>query len=332
MIVFELSHTDNKSLLQMMASVMGLPYHGEDFIELRPPAGKGIIKIINLAPELQVLLADVEFNSYFLAKRQRSSQRYYVLHFEDIYIKGKAAFSVDGEVLEKKETRHAVARLTSNIFSNTEEISANTRAKVVKVFFSEAWLKKYLGLADEVDALQKYVSLKTASFDMEPLDAEYLQLMNELWNVKQGDPLQNIFLQNRVTLLIERFFTRLSAKMKKLEGGADIPEDEMQRLMEVEERLVKDLSEKPPSIEELAKMVTMSATKLKKGFKQMYGSGIYSYYQTMRLQKAKELLIGGKYSIRETAAATGFYNTANFATAFKKHYGILPSQLVKQAS
>lgn len=315
----------------MLASVMNVPYHGEDFIAVKPPAGEGIIKVIDLADELQVLLADVEFSKYLLAKRHRSEKRYYVLHFEDMYIHDTAAFTVDGEVLQKQQIRHAVVRLTSNVFSNTEEISAHTKVKVVKVFFSEAWLKKYLGLGDDVDGLQKYISLKTASFDIEPLDAEYLKLMDELWNVRQDDPLQNIFLQNRVTLLIERFFTRLIAKVKSWEGEEDMQEEEMQRLMEVESLLVKDLGEKPPSTEELAKMVTMSATRLKSGFKKMYGSGIYTYYQNMRLQRAKELLLSGQYSIKETARATGFLNAASFTTVFKKHFGMLPSQLIKQS-
>ena len=170
MIVLELKHTDNKSLLRMMAAVMGTPYNGEDFIILKPPAGDGIIKIIDIADELQVLLADFEFSRYLIAKRERSEKRYYVLHFDDVYVKDTAAFTVDGETLEKKQTRHSVARLTSNVFTNAEEISANNRIKVVKVFFSEAWLKKYLGLGDDVDGLQKYISLKTACFDMEPLD------------------------------------------------------------------------------------------------------------------------------------------------------------------
>lgn len=331
MIVIELKHTDNRSLLRLMAGVMRVPYHGEDFIELRPPAGEGIIKVIDLADELQVLLANVEFSSYLVAKREPSEKRYYALHFDDIYINNTAAFTVDGEKLEKKQTRHSVARLTSNVFSNAEEISAHNRIKVVKVFFSEAWLKKYLGLDDTVDGLQKYISLKTACFDMEPLDAEYLRLMDELWSAKKEDPLQNIFLQNRVTLLIERFFTRLVEKMKKWDGGHNIPQEDMELFMKVERLLVKDLSEKPPSIDELAKLVTMSATRLKKGFKEMYGSGIYTYYQTARLQKARELLLSGKYSLKETAAATGFNNMANFATAFKKQYNILPSQLVNRA-
>lgn len=331
MIVLELTHTDNQSMLRQMATLMGVPYNGQDFIALRPPAGTGIIKVIDLAPELQVLLADVEFHQYFIARRKRSHKRYFVLHFDDVYVNDKAAFTVDGEKMEIKQTRIAMARLTSNVFSNAEEVSAHARIKSVKVFFSEGWLKKYMGLDDTVDGLQKYISLKTACFDIEPLDAEYLKLMEELWNAQQDDPLQNIFLQNRVTLLIERFFTRLAEKMKKWDGGHNISPEDMERFMRVEQLLVKDLSEKPPTIDQLAKLVTMSATRLKKGFKEMYGTGIYTYYQKARLQKAKELLLSGEYSVRDTAAATGFYNTANFATAFKKEFNILPSQLVNRA-
>lgn len=330
MIAFELQHTDNKSLLRIMAGVMNTPYNGEDFIVLQPPAGKGFVKVIDLADELQVLLADVEFYQYLVAKRPASDKRFYILHFDDVHISDKAAFTVDGEKIEKKQARLSVARLTSNMFGNAEEISAHTAVKTVKVFFSETWLKRYLGLDDTVDGLQRYLSLKTACFDIEPLDAEYLLLMEELMNAQKDDPLQNIFLQNRVTLLIERFFTRLAKKMEKWEGGYTISAEDMERFMRVERLLVKDLSAKPPTIEQLARMVTMSATRLKTGFKHMYGTGIYTYYQKMRLQKARELLLSGRYSVKDTAMATGFNDTANFTTAFKKEFNIAPSQLAPQ--
>lgn len=64
-----------------------------------------------------------------------------------------------------------------------------------------------MGLSADKDVLQKYLLLKTESFDIEQLDAVYLQLMEEIWSILQNDPEQNIFLQNRVTLLIEHFFT-----------------------------------------------------------------------------------------------------------------------------
>lgn len=65
--------------------------------------------------------------------------------------------------------------------------------------------------------LQKYLSLKTESFDIEQLNETYLPLMEEIWSVPQNDPVQNTFLQNWVTLLIERFFTRLHDKSSLLE-------------------------------------------------------------------------------------------------------------------
>ena len=75
-------------------------------------------------------------------------------------------------------------------------------------------------------------------------------------------------------------------------------------------------------------MVSMSSTKLKKSFKEMYGNSIYSYYQKLRMQKARELLLSGKYSLKQTAEAVGYINTANFITAFKKQYHVLPAKLL----
>ncbi len=331
MIALNLQHKDDKTLLAAIAAGMKASYsETEDFIIPGLSVGKGILKVISLAPGLQVMLADLVLYQHFFARWEPADERFYTLHFEDLYINDTFIFGVNDEKLHKKGG-HSVARLTSNAFFNTEEISANTPGKMLKVIFSEAWLKKYLGLGDNVNVLHKYVSLKTASFDMEPLDAEYLRLVDELWAVKKDDPLQNIVLQNRVTLLIERFFIRLSEKLAGIEGSSLISKDEMQRLMEVERLLVKDLSESPPTINELSKLVNMSTTKLKKKFREMYGSGIYSYYQTVRLQKAKELLLSGRYNTRATAAAVGFYNPASFTTAFKKQFDMLPAAFIPRA-
>ncbi|MBC7508108.1 MAG: hypothetical protein H7320_05055 [Ferruginibacter sp.] len=82
--------------------------------------------------------------------------------------------------------------------------------------------------------LQKYLSLKTESFDIEQLNETYLPLMEEIWSVPQNDPVQNTFLQNWVTLLIERFFTRLHAKSSLLERRFNLTKEEVKRLIQVE--------------------------------------------------------------------------------------------------
>ena len=136
--------------------------------------------------------------------------------------------------------------------------------------------------------------------------------------VQKDDPLQNIYLQNRVTLLIERFFTRLYGKTNLLEGKFDLSSDVINRLIKVEQMLVEDFSKLPPTIEQFSKLVSMSSTMLKKSFKTMYGDSIYSYYQKQRLQKANELLISGSYNVKQTAGAVGYNNVSNFTSAYKK--------------
>ncbi|MGG9961004.1 helix-turn-helix transcriptional regulator [Ferruginibacter sp. SUN106] len=330
MIVLNINHINYRQLLQDLSTALQIPYQQQDFLTLSAPSGEGVIKTISLFDELQVLLVDACFNERMITIRERSDNRYFILHFDDVFIKDTATLKVDDEQLQKSNTRHSVARLTSNIFVNTEELPANLHIKSVKVLFNEKWLKKYMDMDANDDVLQRYLSLKTESFDIEQLDAEYLRLMDELWTVQKDDPLQNIFLQNRVTLLIERFFTRLYSKTNLLEGKFNLSSEVINGLIKVEHELVNDFSKLPPTIDEFSKLISMSSTKLKKSFKSMYGDSIYSYYQKQRLQKANELLLTGKYSVKQAAQAVGYTNVANFTLAFKKQFNKAPENSLEE--
>lgn len=330
MTVLNIHHTNYKQLLQDLATQAGIEYNpAADFLKLQPPAGKGIFKAVRLRNELEVLLVDATFYHRLTTVRQRSANRYFILHFDDVFISAPVTVKVDDESLQKTNARHSFARLTSNLFENTEELPANLHIKSIKVLINEEWLKKYMGLNEKDDVLKRYLSLKTESFDIEPLDAEYLRLMDELWKVEIDDPLQNIYLQNRVTLLIERFFTRLFEKSNLLQGKFDLSTDVINRIITVEKTLVEDFSRQPPTIEQFSKMVLMSSTMLKKSFKSMYGDSLYAYYQKQRLHKANQLLLTGQYSIKQIAEAVGYNNISNFTSAYKKQFNQPPSAVLQ---
>jgi AraC-like DNA-binding protein len=97
--------------------------------------------------------------------------------------------------------------------------------------------------------------------------------------------------------------------------------------MEVESILVKDFSKTPPTIVDLAAYTSMSVSKLKSAFKRVYGTGIYEYYQKSRMKKARTLLATEGYTIKEVGLKMGYTNLSNFSLAFKKEFGLLPSQL-----
>jgi len=73
----------------------------------------------------------------------------------------------------------------------------------------------------------------------------------------------------------------------------------------------------------------MSSTKLKSRFKQIYGMKLYEFYNRHRLEQAKEMLKTGNFSVKQVGVNIGFSNLSNFAKAFKKEFGFLPKEVLK---
>ena len=61
----------------------------------------------------------------------------------------------------------------------------------------------------------------------------------------------------------------------------------------------------------------------------MYGTAVFEYFQRMRMQKARILLLTHKYSVKQIGRQLGYANLSNFTIAFKKEFDQLPSQLKK---
>jgi AraC-like DNA-binding protein len=47
------------------------------------------------------------------------------------------------------------------------------------------------------------------------------------------------------------------------------------------------------------------------------------------MDKARTMLLTGQYSIKDVGYALGYTNLSNFTLAFKKAFGLLPSDLLK---
>ncbi len=119
----------------------------------------------------------------------------------------------------------------------------------------------------------------------------------------------------------------LAWQVRSLQGAvapADgIPSRERRQLLEARERLLNDLS-KPPTIEQLSRATGLNQCKLKQGFKTLFGSSIYALFQKERMSKALKLL--QNLSVTETASCLGYSNISHFSSAFRKEFGMLPSE------
>ena len=111
-------------------------------------------------------------------------------------------------------------------------------------------------------------------------------------------------------------------------GKNKLNSNDLNRLAEAQNILLDSLIT-PPTLKKLARMVGMNETKLKAGFKTVYGCTVYAYIQDQRMSRAVELLSETDYSITQIAFEVGFEHPTNFSYAFKKYFGYLPKSIRK---
>lgn len=79
------------------------------------------------------------------------------------------------------------------------------------------------------------------------------------------------------------------------------------------------------SVSEIASMSRMSEINLKKTFSKYAGIGVMEYFNALKINAAKRMLLSG-LSVKECALTLGFQNQNYFSAVFKRIVGICPSQ------
>jgi AraC-like DNA-binding protein len=83
----------------------------------------------------------------------------------------------------------------------------------------------------------------------------------------------------------------------------------------------------PPSLALLAAEVAMSLSKLKQVFPVVCGMTPYAYLRSIRMARAKFLILHRNMSVTQAALEVGYNNLSHFSKTFTNLYGIRPSQL-----
>lgn len=87
--------------------------------------------------------------------------------------------------------------------------------------------------------------------------------------------------------------------------------------------MIQDLSHHY-TLAELSRQFGIAQTSMKLCFKAVYGSSIYQYMKSYRMQTARVLLQDTSHSVTEIAAALGYDNPSKFSEAFKKNTAPAP--------
>lgn len=81
------------------------------------------------------------------------------------------------------------------------------------------------------------------------------------------------------------------------------------------------------NLQALAQRAAMSPSGLRAKFRAYYGASVFDYLRQCRLELARTYLEQG-YSVQQAAHGCGYRYATNFATAFRRHFGVSPAKYI----
>lgn len=137
--------------------------------------------------------------------------------------------------------------------------------------------------------------------------------------------LQAIYLEGRVLDLLAEAFSSLQIEAAAPAAERDAPLDSRayRRMAELRVFLGSDAAHEM-SLDDIARHVGMNANAMQRQFRRAYGTTIFDFLREQSLQRARLALEQDAISVKQAAALAGYTSAANFATAYKRRFGVTP--------
>jgi AraC-like DNA-binding protein len=283
-------------------------------LSLPPQVGEGTIHAYNMTAQLSCLIMNFRSETDLDLSRETGGRQGLSLAFNQVVtMDGKKVFRSDIFLSDTRE-------------SLSVRIPAGSTVRRLILFYSDEMIRQFL--PEELTAqLEAFAREGSASANKYFISLPYRETLKEIFDLDENDPLCRVTRLGHMIRLTEKFLHSFLYQERN-PIPRTVKKNDLDSMRHIEQILSSRL-EGFPSLESLAHEVFMSTSKLKTLFKQVYGYTLYDYYNKSRLQRAKEMLVTGQYSIKQTGCEIGFSNLSHFAKAFKKEYGVLPRDMVR---
>ena len=157
------------------------------------------------------------------------------------------------------------------------------------------------------------------------LTPRMVELVRQIFSPSPLIPeLRDLYLEGRaVELVAETMAAALQADRREA-GGSLLTRQDMTCLQRARDFIAAHAAE-PLSVETIAREAGISASGLQRLFRVSENRSVFDYVRNIRLERAFAALGQGDASVQEASAIAGYTNAANFATAFRRRFGMVPT-------
>jgi AraC-like DNA-binding protein len=234
---------------------------------------------------------------------------------------------------QPEENRLELCFCVANNRFNTEQNNASAEADIVDVFtfhFTAAFLNQFvhnIKLANRKDEVLAFHHPQSFT-KLFPLCSRKQAVLEALLTHGYAGAMENVFVNAKIhELLLYSIECLIDEKEEGFTCRFLADESGRERIYLAREILLQRIGE-PITIKELSRKVAINECYLKKGFKEVFGTTIFDFYQQQRMEHAKYLLYEKGLSVTDVSVLLGYSSISHFSAAFKKHTGLKPCDLL----
>lgn len=164
-----------------------------------------------------------------------------------------------------------------------------------------------------------------------PFSMEALHIAEQLLAWPYRGARQMLYLEGKCTEILCACIEMWLAHLSDDKPGETLSARDLRLIEKARETILSDLR-LAPTIPELARAVGTNASKLKRGFKFLYGMTIFEYGLRCRMNHALHLLVEGRHPVGQVALAVGYQHQTSFTAAFRDYFGFAPKDARRLAS
>jgi AraC-like DNA-binding protein len=326
---FTLKHSEPSAFITGIADLLKVNVN-DDAVLIKNNATKGYFKAITLENGIQCLCANYNTIEDFHLHKMPLQYKYFVLRIHEVSHTGHTITMADTRYSDEASTKNCSVMLLSSSEEFSFFASKKSQVKSLEILMPRRWFFNQLNLDCSDELLKNFLNIKNYKSEADFNNEIYRNLLLKVIGEANKNVLNVVYFEKHVNAILENFFWMFTSNLREyLEiEKVKISKDEMNRLIAVKKYLEQDIRLPQPTFSSLTKVALMSATTLKTKFKRMYGTSVFQYFQRMRMEKARILLLTHKFTVKQIGQQLGYTNMNNFTIAFKKEFRQLPSDLI----
>lgn len=154
-------------------------------------------------------------------------------------------------------------------------------------------------------------------------------IVSQILTYSSHSPTRLLFLESKALELIALQLEQSILAPCEKERIYSLSSAEIEQLYEARNIVTENMLQ-PLSLSEIARRTGLNEFKLKRGFRQLFGTTVFGFLRQIRMEHARLLLEDGCMNVKEISWAVGYNDPGRFSDAFKRQYGLRPSALLTQ--